>query len=115
VATPWLTHRDARYHADPHRFDPGRWLQGDDHAMAGSYYPFGVGSRKCVGEPLAWLEGAIVLAAVARRWRLRPVEAGAVVPRPEITLSPKGRLRMRVEARHPAAPSVPTAAESSPG
>jgi cytochrome P450 len=107
VATPWLTHRDARYHANPHRFDPDRWMVQDSHsAPAGSYYPFGVGSRKCVGEPLAWLEGALVLAAVARGWRLHPPGDGPVVPRPEITLSPKGRLRMRVEARQGVRPSA---------
>jgi cytochrome P450 len=100
VACPWLTHRDERFHADPHGFDPGRWSEGEGRATAnGTYYPFGVGSRKCVGEPLAWLEGALVLAAIARRWRLRPVDGRPVVPRPEITLSPNGGLRMRVEAR----------------
>lgn len=106
VACPWLTHRDARWYPEPLRFDPERWLTDgawDGRAVSPSrapaYYPFGIGSRKCIGEPLAWLEGTLILAAVARRWVLSPTSGAPVVPRPEITLSPRGGLPMRVVAR----------------
>ena len=78
----------------------GRWLEGEARATAsGAYYPFGVGSRKCLGESLAWIEGSLVLSAIARRWRLRTVGESPVTPRAEITLSPNGRRWMRVEER----------------
>ena len=35
-----------------------------------SYFPFGGGSRSCIGEPLAWMEGIIVLATIIKKWKI---------------------------------------------
>ena len=36
-----------------------------------SYFPFGGGSRGCMGEAFAWMEGVLLLAVFAQRWRFR--------------------------------------------
>jgi cytochrome P450 len=103
VACQWVTHRDPRYFPDPERFDPERWTPETKEARPKfSYFPFGGGPRVCIGEGFAWMEGVLVLAAMARRWRLRLSEDRPVVPAPSITLRPKGGIRMWLEARREA-------------
>jgi cytochrome P450 len=96
----YLTHRDPRWWPAPTRFDPDRWTPEQIEARPKfSYFPFGGGTRICVGEHFAWLEATLVLAAVARRWQLRYDEPHAPVPEASVTLRPRGGLRMRLEAR----------------
>jgi len=99
MMSPWVVHRDPRWWSDPDRFDPGRWTPEAEAALPRfAYFPFGGGPRKCIGEGFAWMEGVIVLATVARRWRLRPAPGAVVTTAPSITLRPAG-MRMRAEAR----------------
>jgi cytochrome P450 len=96
----YVVHRDPRWYDEPERFLPERWLP--DAAAARprfSYFPFGAGTRVCIGEQFAWMEGALALATIARRWRLRLAPGHPVTPQPIITLRPKHGMRMVVGAR----------------
>jgi cytochrome P450 len=95
LSSPYVTHRNPRYYTDPNSFRPARWPVADLPKFA--YFPFGGGSRVCIGEQFAWLEGTLVLALLARRWRLRT--DGVVGVLPLITLRPSGPIVMRLEAR----------------
>jgi cytochrome P450 len=96
----WVTHRDHRFFTDPERFDPERWTPEATAARPKfSYYPFGGGPRVCVGEQFAWMEGVLVLASLARRWRLRLVPGHPVVPQAIVTLRPKFGMRMTLHRR----------------
>ncbi|HSI35985.1 MAG: cytochrome P450 [Phycisphaerae bacterium] len=95
-----LVHRDPRWWPSAETFDPGRWLAGDDAARPRyAYFPFGGGPRQCVGESLAWLEGILLLATFARRWRLERADDAPVRLHPTITLRPRDPLMMRAVAR----------------
>jgi cytochrome P450 len=101
VLSPWGVHRNAAYFPEPQRFDPERWRAD---RIAGrprfSYFPFGGGSRGCMGETFAWMEGVLVMAVLARRWRFRMVDESWVPElQPAITLKAKNGIPMRVEAR----------------
>ncbi|HEY7569698.1 MAG TPA: cytochrome P450 [Gemmatimonadaceae bacterium] len=101
VLSPYLTQRDSRWFDDPQRFDPDRWLPERVAARPKfSYFPFGAGPRICIGEQFAWMEGVLLLAAIARRWRLRLLSQEPVQPQALITLRPKGGIPMRAEARN---------------
>jgi cytochrome P450 len=96
LVSPYLIHRDPRFHDDPDRFEPERRLEDRPrHA----YLPFGAGPRQCLGERLAWLEGTLVVAAIARRWRLEPVDARSPAPAARATLAPARPARIVVRAR----------------
>jgi cytochrome P450 len=99
LVSPYVTHRDARFWAEPNRFDPDRWTE---EAEAGrprfAFFPFGGGVRRCIGESFALMEAKLVLATVAQRWRLRHT-GGPVGLLPRITLRPRGPITMRLERR----------------
>lgn len=71
---PWILHRDARYFADPMKFDPMRFLRGGLSRDARSaYFPFGAGPRVCIASQQAILQMSLVAILAARRFRLKPV------------------------------------------
>jgi cytochrome P450 len=95
VVSPYLVHRDSRFYAAPHTFDPSRW-SGDEAVQRPklAYLPFGAGRRSCVGESFAWMEGVLVLATLARAWRLESAGGRAAEIDPRITLRPRGPVMM---------------------
>src|SRR5271154_4580237 len=95
MLSQWMTHRHPRYWEDPKRFEPERFSA--ERAVGRprfSYFPFGGGARVCIGERFAWMEGVIVMAAIAQKWRLRLDPGQQVEPLPLITLRVKNGLLM---------------------
>lgn len=85
-------HRDPRFYPDPMQFDPDRFLpEAIQNRPRFAYFPFGAGSRICIGENFAWMEAVLVLAEVIRAWEL-VLPAGA--PK-ELALNPQISLRPR--------------------
>jgi cytochrome P450 len=96
IMSQYVVHRDARFWPDPERFLPERWLTEAPERPKFAYFPFGGGGRVCIGESFAWAEGVLMLAVMARRWRLEPVAGHPVEFNPTVTLRPKHGLRMVV-------------------
>ncbi|HEY0544327.1 MAG TPA: cytochrome P450 [Pyrinomonadaceae bacterium] len=100
LLSPYTMHRDERYFPEPTRFDPERWTpEAREARPAYSYFPFGGGQRRCIGEGFAWMEGILLIATLARKWRMRLVPHHPVETNPVITLRPKHGMRMAVEKR----------------
>jgi cytochrome P450 len=91
-----VLHRSPEYFARADEFLPERWLGTPPQLPAFAYFPFGGGSRKCIGDQFAWTEARIELSHLAARYRFeladpsRPAE-----PDPIITLRPRGAVMMR--------------------
>ena len=103
LMSQWIVHRDPRWWPDAESFQPERWLPGGSASEPArpkfSYFPFGAGTRVCVGEQFAWMEGVLALATFAARWRLRLVPGYRVEPQPIVTLRAKGGMRMVAVSR----------------
>ncbi len=103
LMSQWIVHRDPRWWPDADLFQPERWLSvgsaSDPERPKFSYFPFGAGTRVCIGEQFAWMEGILGLATFARRWAMRLVPGHPVVPRPIITLRAQHGMRMVAHAR----------------
>ncbi len=99
LVSPYLMHRDPRFFAQPQSFDPSRWLTDQQQHTKHAYMPFGAGPRMCIGESFAWMEGVLILAVIAQRWRLRAIPGQVAIPQPSVTLRIRGGLRMSIEAR----------------
>lgn len=101
LISPYLVHRhpEANEGLDPEAFAPQRFLEGPPSPATGVYIPFGAGPRLCIGREMARAEGAVVLAALARKFRLQPVHGHVVAKNPEVMLKPRGGLAMHVQPR----------------
>ncbi len=85
-------HRDQRFYPDPMRFDPDRFLPEVVATRPRyAYFPFGAGSRMCIGEGFAWMEAVLVLSKIVRNWCL----SFPGTPPAELALSAQISLRAR--------------------
>jgi cytochrome P450 len=99
LSSPFVVQRDPRWFPEPLQFRPERWAQDDPSRPKFAYFPFGGGTRVCIGERFAWMEGVLVLATIAQKWRLRLVEGHPVAMQARITLRPKHGMQMIAERR----------------
>lgn len=100
MMSQYIMHRDPRYYDEPDRFDPERWSSEARSSLPRfSYFPFGGGIRACIGESFAWMEGILVIATIARQWKMSLVPGHRVELDPAITLRPKYGMRMKLERR----------------
>lgn len=100
VVCQYTMHRDPRYFPEPERFDPERFAPEAKAARPQfSYFPFGGGPRRCLGEGFALTEGVLVIATLARRWRLRLVPGHPVEVLPQHLLRAKHGMVMSLEKR----------------
>lgn len=100
VLSQYVTQRDARWFPNPEAFDPGRWTPEARSARPRfSYFPFSAGSRACLGEAFAGMEGVLCLAALGQTWKLRLVPGHPIVLQPQLTLRARNGIKMRVESR----------------
>jgi len=96
----YIIQRNPEYWPDPLEFRPERFSVDQKAARSRFiYFPFGAGSRQCIGESFAWMEGVLVLATIAQKWRLRLIPGQQVELQPKITLRPKPEIRMLLELR----------------
>ena len=106
----YIMQRTAEYFPAPLRFDPERFTPEAKAARPKfTYFPFGGGSRQCIGESFAWMEAILITATLAQRWRLRLVTGQTVAVQPKITLRSKYPIRMIPELRVPGFQAVEAA------
>jgi len=83
-------------------FRPERWTSEMEAQLPRfAYFPFGGGPRLCIGESFAWMEGVLLIAALAQRWRMLPGPQQRIALQPVITLRPKYGVQMRLQHRPP--------------
>ncbi len=96
----YMIQRNPEFWPEPLQFRPERFTPEEKARRSKFiYFPFGAGSRQCIGEGFAWMEGVLVLATLAQRWRLRLVPGQRIGLQPKITLRPKPEIRMIPELR----------------
>ena len=89
MISPWLIHRHRKLWDDPAAFDPDRFEgKPQDYLTNGSYIPFGVGPRTCIGASFALAEASLVLARVLERFVIELDDARPVMPVSIITTMP---------------------------
>jgi cytochrome P450 len=105
LAPQFVVHRDPRFYPEPLRFDPERFAVEKKEGSKGrprfAFFPFAAGSRQCIGEGLAWMEGVLSLATIIRDWRvsLPPGASAEIALNPAISLRPKNGVALLVERR----------------
>lgn len=100
LMTQYVSHRNPAYFPEPEKFDPERFSPGRREAIPKfAYYPFGMGSRVCIGEGFARLEAVILIVMIGRKFDFEPVRKGPVRIEALITLRPKNGMPVIVRKR----------------
>jgi len=87
VISPWHLHRHERLWDRPDEFDPDRFATPNGKAcLRNAYIPFSTGQRVCPGAAFAMAEGPLMLAMIARAFRITPVAGRAPVPVAHLTV-----------------------------
>jgi cytochrome P450 len=97
MIAPWTTHRHHALWPNPDRFDPDRFTR--DQIIPGSYMPFGLGPRICVGAAFATIESGLILARLIRRYDFEAIAPDQVKPVARLTTRPAKQIMMRVRLR----------------
>lgn len=91
LVSQYASHRNAEYFDQPDSFVPERWEDDFESSLPrGAYFPFLLGTRKCLGDQFALLEAHIILMEMARSKRPHPLQTGIPVAEPRATYRPKG-------------------------
>ncbi|CAM9148086.1 unnamed protein product [Heterosigma akashiwo] len=101
-----LHHSPEYWGADADEFRPERWLgerslESAAPHVRGAYLPFAAGPRACVGQPFAHVALRVMLARLARDWRVALAEPPGTRKEMQVgfTVLPEGGLRVRMTRR----------------
>jgi cytochrome P450 len=97
VISPWVVHRDPVAWPDANKFDPTRFLN-QRKIEQGSFIPFGLGNRMCIGKDFALFEAVIALAMLVRSFKFEPTQANTEAL-PSVTVRPKSGLPLKFISR----------------
>ncbi len=98
VVAPGPIHRSPGIWPEPERFDPERFAPGGSPPGPGTYLPFGLGPRSCLG---GWLARRMAARAVSQLVGDLEIEAAGPRPIPEVSLlaTPGDAWRIAVRSR----------------
>ena len=97
---PYITHRHPKYWEKPEEFSPEHFTPEKVAARPRfAHFPFGAGPRQCIGNNFALMEGQLIIATVAQKYRLRLANERTIEPETSVTLRPRGGVIMEL---HPA-------------
>lgn len=99
LISPYVMHRDPNIFEDPLKFDPTRFLNGNNPKTY-SYLPFSQGPRNCVGNRFAMYQAKVILSKILLNFEILPsdipfeLETGST-----IILSPKNGIYVKFKPR----------------
>ena len=95
-----ITHNDPRFFNNPESFSPERFLNKDPYEEnQGSYFPFVLGPRRCIGEEFSLVEAKIILSGLIKNFTFSLKENFKPKPVPSITLQAKNGMPMYIKVR----------------
>jgi cytochrome P450 len=100
VVNSYLTHRHPAFWDNANTFDPDRLLPERVKGLPPyAYLPFGGGKRKCLGNKFAMNATMLFVAAMGRKYVIRPVPGHPVEPIAVSTIRPKYKMPATVRFR----------------
>jgi cytochrome P450 len=111
AAVIYLVHRRPDLWPDPARFDPTRFLGKKPDPS--HYFPFGGGTRRCLGMAFASFEMKIVLATILARFDLAAASDRVRLVRRGVTLAPSAGMPIVARPRQLVARATPPAARGA--
>lgn len=101
----YLLHRHPATFPEPESFIPDRFLAPEASRWSGrTYFPFGAGPHRCIGDRFARTEILTVIPLIDRAFQFEELPGQTCQPEPSITLRPRGGFKV---IPHPRTPSNP--------
>ncbi|BAY14071.1 cytochrome P450 [Calothrix sp. NIES-2098] len=98
----YLTHRREDLYPQPNKFQPERFINRKYSSY--EFWPFGGGSRQCLGQVFALFEMKLILATIMLNYQLKLEDKYPVNPaRRGFLLAPQGGVKMSIVAKQVAA------------
>jgi cytochrome P450 len=94
VCSPYTAHRHPDFWSAPETFNPSRDFSSN---MGHTYFPFGLGPRRCVGENLAMVELMMIVPMLFRHFRFSVLPGPEVQMDHRVILSPVPSLNIQLE------------------
>lgn len=102
MIAPWTLHRHEAHWRDPASFDPDRFSPEREHEIKpGTYIPFGLGPRICMGAGFAQNEASLIMARLVRRFDFEALDPEKVRPVARLTTRPADQIMLRAHRRQP--------------
>lgn len=96
----FVSQRNERTWADPHRFEPDRFLPEAERARHRSaFLPFGAGPRVCIGMRFALMEAVLALVGLVGKFRFSEAPDNRPVPRQYLTIRAEGGINLIASVR----------------
>lgn len=99
LISPWIIHRHRDWWDAPDMFRHARFAPDAQKPVPGSYLPFGLGARACVGGAFAMAEAQLVTASLLSRFDIVTRDAASVRPTVHLTLRPRHPVMARFVPR----------------
>ncbi|GAA3877867.1 cytochrome P450 [Celeribacter arenosi] len=100
VLSPWHLGRHERFWDDPDVFDPDRFgTENGKQCLRDAFIPFSSGPRVCTGAGFAMVEGPLLIAMIARAFRISIVAGREPVPVAHLTVRSRDGIWIRLEKR----------------
>ena len=99
ILSSYASHRNEKYYKDPESWNPKRWTREFESSLPkGSYFPFGMSTRKCLGAEFGILESQIIILCLAKKykWKNYPENANPEIS-PSLSLRPKNGIPVFIE------------------
>ncbi len=100
IVSQYVVQHDARWFAEPERFDPERFSPENEEKIGKyTYFPFIYGPRVCVGNQFAMMEAILIVATIAQRYDMVLRDTQPVPMRALLTLNPAHGIEMVLTPR----------------
>jgi len=94
--SPYRTQRDPRFFENPLQFAPHRFDSSSGKSFPpGSYFPFGLGPRHCIGESIARMQLCLIISTLFQSGEFQELSDVPTRPKPLLTLRPALPVRVR--------------------
>lgn len=95
----YVSHRDEKYFDNPNEWNPDRWLNDFEKSIPrGAYFPFGMGTKRCVGEHFAMLMVTMFVSMILFKYDIDIIDKNTE-PEYLISMVPSGPVNIIIKNR----------------
>lgn len=93
----YLMHRHPDYFENPEDFIPERFANDTwRKSIYFTYFPFGIGAHKCIGDSFAKIEIMLILSLIFQKFDVKLLDNKIIIPNANVTLRPLNKIFLKL-------------------